>query len=96
MQPVPVDEVGGYVPHSFTLESFSCGCHYHVRHRFLPDISGTCVRIEMDMRPVSLIAKLMSPLSLLMSVPIKKLIEADLNDLKSVAETRANTVEHAY
>lgn len=76
-------------PHSFVLESDSCGAHFSVEHRFVGDISGTNVRMNFDTRPQTFLAKLFSPLGWLMIKSMKKLVAADLADLKRVAEQRA-------
>lgn len=82
-------------PHSYVVETESCGCHFRCEYRFVGDISGTNLRLTMDTSAISLFAKLMSPLSALMMGPMKKCIAADLEDVKSVAESRARQLENA-
>jgi len=82
-------------PHSYVVASDSCGAHFRAEYRFVGDIAGTHVRLEFDCQPVTLVAKLMSPLSWLMMGPMKKCIAADLNDLKRIAEERAKQAETA-
>lgn len=82
-------------PHSYTVETESCGCHFRCEYRFVGDISGTNVRLTMESSALTLLAKLMSPLSALMMGPMKKCIAADLADLKSVAESKAKQLENA-
>ena len=81
-------------PRGYTVECESCGCLYHAEYYLVGDIAGTHVRLTVTTRPVTLAAKLMSPLALLMSGPMKKCMEADLDDLRAVAESRAQPVEH--
>jgi hypothetical protein len=76
-------------PHRFSLEAKSCGVLFASEHRFIPDIAGTLVELTLTTKPISLMAKLMKPLSGLMLGPMKKCVEADLDDLKAVAEQRA-------
>lgn len=76
-------------PHGYTVECESCGGHYKAEYRLVSDIAGTHVRLDFDVRPLSFLAKLFSPLSRLMLGPMKKVIEADLDDLKAIAEIRA-------
>ena len=81
-------------PEGYTVEAESCGAHYRAEYRFIPDIAGTHLRVTFDTRPVSRLAKLMSPLSLLLIGPMKKLIDADLEDVKAAAEAVARPIEH--
>lgn len=73
-------------PKRFTLETESCGCHYVCRHKLIPDIAGTLFKLEIETQATSLMARLMSPLSKLMAGTVRKMIDADLEDLKRVAE----------
>lgn len=73
-------------PKRFTLETESCGCHYVCRHELIPDIAGTLFKLEIETQATSLMARLMSPLSKLMAGTMRKMIDADLEDLKRVAE----------
>lgn len=82
-------------PHSYVVETESCGCHFRCEYRFVGDISGTNVRLTMETAPLTFFAKLMAPLSALMMGPMKKCIAADLADLKSVAESKAKQLESA-
>ncbi len=76
-------------PHGYTVDCESCGLRYRAAYHFGGDIAGTHVRLEVDCQPVTWMAKLMSPLSRLMMRPRIKCIEADLEDLKTVAEAKA-------
>jgi carbon monoxide dehydrogenase subunit G len=89
-------EITGFdPPRSYTVEGESCGGHFRFEYRFVGDIAGTNVRVEVETRPISLFAKLMTPLSSLMIVTMKKCIAADLNDLKHVAKEKAKLLEQA-
>jgi Polyketide cyclase / dehydrase and lipid transport len=81
-------------PEGYTVEGDSCGAHFRAEYRFISDIAGTHIRVTFDFRPVTLMAKLMSPLALLMAGPMKKCIDADLEDLKTAAEAAARPIEH--
>jgi carbon monoxide dehydrogenase subunit G len=76
-------------PHGYTVDCESCGCHYRAKYSLVSDIAGTHVRLEFDYRAVSILAKLFSPFSKLMMGPMCKMMEADLDDLKTIAEARA-------
>lgn len=75
-------------PHGYTVECDSCGAHYKTLHTLTPDVWGTTVEILFDCQATSLVAKLMSPLSLLMLGPMKKCIATHLADIKRVAEAQ--------
>ena len=81
-------------PEGYTVEADSCGAHYRAEYRFIPDIAGTHLRVTYDARPVTILAKLMSPLALLMTGPMKKCIDADLEDLRVAAEAAARPIVH--
>ena len=82
-------------PHSYVVESGSCGMHYRTDYKFVADIAGTHVRLEMNCQPVNLLTKLLSPLFALLIRPMRKCLAADLEDLKAVAEKREQHVEQA-
>ena len=81
-------------PKGYTVEADTCGAHYRAEYRFISDIAGTHMRISFETQPVTMVAKLMSPLALLMMGPMKKCIDADLEDIKRVAEAKAQPVEY--
>jgi carbon monoxide dehydrogenase subunit G len=71
---------------SYTLECDSCGCHYRTEVRVKPDGTGTLAEMELDTRAVSLLAKLMTPMEVLMRGTMRKHLEKDLDDVKRVVE----------
>ncbi len=74
-------------PHSFTVEADSHGARYVSTFRFLPDGDGTRVTLEFTARPTTLAARVMSLLlGRVMVSGVRKALEADLADLKRVAE----------
>ncbi len=75
-------------PHGYTVECDSCGAHYVVTYELVPDIWGTTVKVNFLCQPTTLFAMAMTPLSLLMMGPVKKSMEADLEDIKRLAEQR--------
>lgn len=84
-------EVTDFQPgRSYTVCANSCGTAWTCTYRFQPESGGTRVDMEMICRPVTLFAKLMTPLSMLMSGPMKKMFEKDLDDLRRHLETNAN------
>lgn len=81
-------------PEGYTVETDSCGAHMRAEYHFISDIAGTHMRVDFDCRPTSFFAKLMSPLAALMTGPMKKCIDADMEDVKAAAEASARPVEH--
>ena len=79
-------------PHGYTVECETCGALYRSQYTFVGDIAGTHVRLETNCKPITLLAKLMSPLSKLMMGTMKKCLDDDLEDLKRVAEARDDAI----
>jgi carbon monoxide dehydrogenase subunit G len=83
-------EVTAFEPgRGYTLECNSCGCHYLSRISVAPDGSGTMVEMDTVARPVSVMARLMAPVSKLMMGPMRKCLEKDLDDIKTALEASA-------
>jgi carbon monoxide dehydrogenase subunit G len=77
-----VMEITDFQPgRSYTVGSNSCGSVFSTTYQFKPEAGGTRVEMDMNIRPVSLFAKLTSPLMTLFAGTLKKWIESDLNDL---------------
>jgi hypothetical protein len=76
-------------PTSYTVEATSCGCHFASTFRFTPKDGGTEMVLDTKSKPLSLFAKIMSPLSGLMMGAMKKAMEQDMFGVKQVAEARA-------
>lgn len=74
-------------PRSYTVEAGSCGAHFVSRFDLVPDGTGTRVEFTMSAKPVSLFAKVMSPLSAVMMGSMKKMIQQDLDDIKAAVES---------
>src|SRR5262249_61643465 len=75
----------------YTVRADSCGAHFSSTFHFRPDGDGTVVTLEINSKPVSLLAKLLAPLAGLMKGMMLKCVQQDLNDLKAVAESTART-----
>ena len=75
----------------YTVSADSCGAHFTSTFHFRPEDDGTVVTLEINSKPVSLLAKLLSPLAGLMKGMMLKCVQQDLNDLKAVAESTART-----
>lgn len=77
---------------AYTIGCTSCGVEYATRFTFTPtggpgSSGGTDVVMTTTARPVTLMAKLMSPLmGLMMKGAMKKMLEGDLNGMKAAAE----------
>ena len=79
----------------YTVECDSCGAHWTSVYRFTPEGERTRVDVEMTVTPVSLMAKLMSPLSAAFSGTLIKCLKKDLEDLGRAAEGRPASAETA-
>lgn len=73
-------------PRSYALQCSSHGTRYTSVLMFEADREGTIVSMDMQIRPESFIAKLMSPVMRMMSGRIQKHLAHDLEDLKVAAE----------
>ncbi len=80
-------------PRSYTAEAESCGCHYVSTLTFEPggESTGqtTQATFTFEGRPTTLLARLMTPLQGLMVGSLRKMIAADLADLRRAAEAPA-------
>jgi carbon monoxide dehydrogenase subunit G len=73
-------------PRSCTLEAYTCGAQFISDHRFTPQGSGTLLELSIRTEPRTLLAKLAAPLGVLMTGSMKKMILADMEDLKVAVE----------
>jgi uncharacterized protein YndB with AHSA1/START domain len=73
-------------PRSYTLQCASHGMSVSSVLMFEADRGGTIVSMDMQMKPVSFGAKLMSPLTGMMAGRMRKHLAQDLHDLKAAAE----------
>jgi len=81
-------EFTAYEPNqAYTIEARSHGSHYISEFRFRPSDGGTEVQFTFDAKPLSLFAKVMSPLAKLMTNSVRKAIETDLEDVKNHLES---------
>lgn len=71
---------------SYSVGGESCGCKFLTEFRFTPEGGGTRVDVEMRTLATTFFAKLMAPLGALMSGPMKKCFDQDLEDLKGALE----------
>lgn len=79
-------------PEGYVVECDSCGSRFRSELKLISDISGTHLRMTIETQPVTLMARLMSPLGSLMIGSMRKCIETDLADIKRVAEANAAPV----
>lgn len=70
----------------YAVEAESCGAHFRTLFTFTPGGSVTEVRCDLSTRPLTLFARVMSPLGVLFAGTMKKCFESDLDDLKRVCE----------
>ena len=71
---------------SYTVEAESCGAHYATKFTVEPQGDSSIVRMDMQVRPLTVTARLMAPLGWLMQGAMKKCVEADMDDLKQGLE----------
>jgi carbon monoxide dehydrogenase subunit G len=78
-------------PYNYAIECESCGAHFRSVISCTPasDGAGTIIEMSMATKPISFMAKLMSPLGKLFAGACMKACEQDLNDLKRAAENGA-------
>lgn len=71
----------------YTLSCTSCGCEFTSRFRFSSEGEGTRVQMDMESRPVTLFARIVTPITgFMMRGSMRKAIEKDLFELKQAAE----------
>ena len=74
-------------PRSYVVEAESHGAHYRTEITFVPEEDGTRVTFVFGARPLGFFARLFSVFSGLMMKSVRTALEADLEDLKRVAES---------
>lgn len=80
-------EVTAFKPNqTYTLSADTCGSHFESTFHFSPENKGTRVDMELNTRAVSLFAKLMWPLGFLMMPTMKKMMLADIEEVKQHCE----------
>ncbi len=70
----------------YTIEANSCGALYSTEFSFHETATGTVAKMEMQVKPVTMAAKLMSPVGWMMSGVLKKCLTKDLTDIKQSIE----------
>ena len=82
-------EITAFEPdRSYRVEAESQGCRFETTFDFESVEGGTDVTMVFTGYAQSLLAKLMTPLTWIMAGATRKLIEADLDDLKSYCESQ--------
>ena len=77
-------------PHSYTIGCDSCGAYFKSTFRFTPVDNETDVTLEVDLEARSVFARLMAPIGRMMfNATMRKCLEADLEDIKQVAESKS-------
>lgn len=74
--------------HGYTVQCDYCGVEYTAIFHLVPDVWGTTVRVEVACHPLTVMAKIMSPLARFTMRPMRKLFADDLAQIKQVAEER--------
>ncbi|MBL8746868.1 MAG: SRPBCC family protein [Phycisphaerae bacterium] len=71
---------------SITFEAGSCGARFSTTFTLTREGSGTLIEQVTSCTPVSFLARLMTPLSMLMMKPMKKMMQADLDHMALAME----------
>ena len=71
---------------SYDVIASSHGMDYHSVYTFTEKDGGTLVEMTFSGTPISMMAKLMTPIGYLFKNATKKALEADMDDLKIVCE----------
>ena len=75
---------------TFTLRSESCGAEFICRHTFKPlGEDQTRITLDIQSKPLTTVARLMSPLGLLMKGTMRKCMQKDLMEMKAACEAAA-------
>jgi len=74
-------------PSGYVLLAESCGSKYRTTHRFEPADGGTRITMEFCATPVTLGAKVLSPMFALMKKSLEKILRSDLADIKRAIES---------
>lgn len=75
---------------SYDVIASSHGMDYHSTYTFRERDGGTLVEMTFSGKPVTLVAKLMTPLGYLFKGATQKALEDDMNNLKVVCERKAS------
>jgi len=76
-------EVTGFdPPRRFTVECTSHGTHTVSTFHFTPSGGGTELRVELETRPVTMAAKLFSPIGKMLMGTLRKCMEQDFDELE--------------
>jgi len=80
---------------AYRVKANSCGNEYLSEFRFEPKDGGTEVTMSFNAKPITFMAKLMSPLGKLLVGTMTKCIEQDMTDMKGYAEGGGQTAAAA-
>ncbi|QDT39023.1 SRPBCC family protein [Stratiformator vulcanicus] len=80
-------------PRRYVLRSYSCGAEYLCEFEFAEDGGGSRATSTVSTQAQTFFAKLFSPIGVLMSGTMKRLIAKDLADGAAAAEAKANPPE---
>ena len=74
-------------PRAYSVEGLSCGCEFHTRYTFEGGQRETAVTMTMTTKPLTLVAKLLTPvMGLIFGGAMKKALRADHAELKAYTE----------
>ena len=85
-------EISVFQPNqSYEVVAASRGVEYHSIYTFTEHDGGTLVEMVFSGKPISFVAKLMTPLGYLFKGATQKALEDDMDALKAVCEQEANS-----
>ena len=73
-------------PRGYVVGCESHGCRYRTEFSFIPNGEGTKLVMIFEATPISMMAKLMSPMMKAMMGAVQKEVAEDLDDIKAAAE----------
>lgn len=73
----------------YTVEAESCGSHYTSTFVFAPDGDGSRVSMKFVAKPLTFMAKVMTPMMFMMKGFMRKCMSKDMEDLRVVIEGNA-------
>lgn len=85
-QKVDMEVVAWSPPRSYSLRGYAMGTEFTSEIRCVPDGSGTRLEMEIQVRPTTFVAKLLSPLMAVMSKMMVKTCGKDLVEIAAAAE----------
>ena len=78
-------------PHRVVFTAENHGTRYTATTEFIPQGGGTLVRMTFEGAPVTMLARLLSGLGVMMAGTVRKQLQADVDDVAAEASRRASS-----